>query len=324
MRSTKQILKRFFKFGVYLSFLFITSLCLLEAAYRYQLVDFYKTELEALNPNLNQNYPNGNVLVFGDSFSGFPKGYVEQLRQAYPNTNFINCSVAGTGIRQHALFFDKRVETFKPQKILYQFYVGNDLLDIQRDLNPSKLGYLKSYYHFLSDQFLVLKYINYKLAGFKSKPIKPINSTAQTTYNPRIKKQFLANSNYLNETINLNGKQKEKFKTWVNTYHSFKANKGIETHFLILPHCVQVSNHYAQKFFALGAPQMSNSNTSNYPLIDEFNLVCKPCEILNPLSFFREKEKEKQLFYDNDPHLNQHGQEVLAQYLINKKLFDEN
>ena len=127
MRSAKQILKKFLRFGVYLSVLFISSLCLLELIYRFQIVDFYKTELETLNPNLHQDYPNGNVLIFGDSFSGFPNGYVEQLRVAYPETNFINCAIAGTGLKQHSLFYKSRIQEFNPKQILYQFYVGNDL-----------------------------------------------------------------------------------------------------------------------------------------------------------------------------------------------------
>jgi hypothetical protein len=134
MKKATSFLSKTLRTGLGLSFILIVSLCLLEIAYRYQIIDFYKLELQALNPDLEKEYTNGNVLIFGDSFSGFPNGYVEQLRQEYSETNFINCAIAGTGIRQHALFFDSRIKRFKPNQILYQFYVGNDLLDIKRDL----------------------------------------------------------------------------------------------------------------------------------------------------------------------------------------------
>jgi hypothetical protein len=320
MKKAKRFLSKTLKIGIYLSFLFITSLCLLEIAYRYQIIDFYKNELEALNPNLNKEYPNGNVLVFGDSFSAFSKGYIDQLRITYPKTNFINTSISGIGIRQHRLFFKDRIEKFDPKQILYQFYVGNDLLDIKKDLNPSKISYLRTYYYFISDQFLVLKYINSKLARFKSIPTQFSSVENSTIYNPRIKQQFLANPDYLNETISVSGKQKEKFEKWLELYSEISASTEVKMTLLVLPHCAQVSKKYADKMNALGAIANPNLQDSSFALVDKIEAKYN---LFNPLRVFQKADKSSPIYYKNDPHLNERGQSILAQFLIEKKIFSE-
>ena len=60
-----------------------------------------------------------------------------------------------------------------------------------------------------------------------------------------------------------------------------------------------------------------------YPLIERMKGGLKGATILNPLSYLQEKEKEQNLYFFNDPHLNENGQASLAQYLISKGIFDE-
>ncbi len=323
MKTLGTILKKFFKVVIYFTFLVTSCFCLLEVVYRYQLIDFYKAELEALNPNLNDDYPNGNVLVFGDSFSGFSIGYVEQLRKEYPNTNFINCAISGTGIKQHELFIEQRIKEFKPRKVLYQFYVGNDLLDITRDIKIEHTGFLKASYYFISEHLLILKHLNYKLAGLKSKPKKAKGSIEFLTYNSRVKKQFIANPKYLDETINNKGSQAQKLNSWIKSFNQldFSSTKGVNI--LVLPHCAQVNSKYSDKMKGLGAVLGNYIVQIEYPLIERMKGGLKGATILNPLSYLQEKEKEQNLYFFNDPHLNENGQASLAQYLISKGIFDE-
>lgn len=324
MKKASPFFSKILKLGIALFFVFVTSLCLLEIAYRYQIVDFYKVELKALNPDLNKDFPNGNVLIFGDSFSGFPNGYVEQLRKGYPKTNFINCAISGTGIRQHALFFEDRIEEFKPKKIVYQFYLGNDLLDIHQDLRFERGNFLRAYYVFLSDQFLVLKYINYKFAGFKRNSIKPGVSNSNLDYNPRVKKQFFASENYLTETINIKGSQAQKFDEWFALFNSMNKNNKANLTVLALPHCAQVHYKYSSKMETLGAVLDKNIFDQQYPLITKLHSKLNNVKVLNPLLYFQKEEKTQALYFTNDPHLNEYGQFILGQFLIEKKLFNEN
>src|SRR5690606_32098707 len=106
------------------------------------------------------------VLIFGDSFTAHPDSYVKYLNSGYTS---INCAIPGTGIRQHALIFSKRIDEYKPKAIIYQFYVGNDLLDLYHPINFSELSFLRNLYWKISEHMLILQYINYKLAFLNPK-----------------------------------------------------------------------------------------------------------------------------------------------------------
>lgn len=316
------MLKSWLKYSIVIMILCLLTLGLLEVTYRFQIIDFYQSELKALNPNLNDDFPNGNVLIIGDSFSGFPKGYVELLRTEYPNTNFINCAISGTGIRQHLLFFEKRVKAFQPKFILYQFYVGNDLLDVKQDYRFRTGTFIRSLYYYLSDHLLILKYLNYKLAILKTPEIKPHNNSEMSEgYNPRIIHQLTINPSYIDESINLYGKQKEKFDRWQMMFQEIINKNDIPAALLILPHCSQVSQFYQIMMEKIGAKATNNYAIHRYPLVEELSGHLNSIALIDPLNYFREKSIDTKLFYENDPHLNLEGQKILGEYLIQQKLF---
>ena len=76
------------------------SLLLLELVYRYQWIDFYATEYHFLNPDLNLEDERPRVLVMGDSFTASDSNYVDQLRSEFPEMQFVNSAVPGTGAVQ--------------------------------------------------------------------------------------------------------------------------------------------------------------------------------------------------------------------------------
>jgi hypothetical protein len=144
------------------------------------------------------------------------------------------------------------------------------------------------------------------------------------TYNTRVKKQFEANPNYLKETVFNQGRQAQKLDEWFNIYKSINEENDIEVTLIILPHCAQVASKYSEKMKGFGAVLKKSSLDSNYTLYETMKSSLPKTVILNPLGLFQKREREQALYFDNDPHLNEYGQTVLAQFLIEKKLFDEN
>ncbi len=318
------MIRKFVRLAFLSLILLFLSLLLFELCYRYQIIDFYAKEFRLLNPRLEEQFEREKtILIFGDSFSAFPGGYVEQLRIKYPNYRIINCSVAGIGIKQHELFFTKRVKQYQPDLILYQFYVGNDLLDVKQDYNWSESGLIRFIYQVFSDQFLSLKYLNYKLAYFRTSDFTVENKVESKNYNPRVRKYFAQHPNYLEETILLKGDQKAKFEEWQNIFQSMlsELDPQIKMKLLLLPHCVQVNHKYQKtyRFFAKGISSSLLQET--YPLEQAMQSILN-IPIINPLTLFQQKDIAMPIYFSDDPHLNLKGQTVLFEYLVNHKALE--
>ena len=74
----RNLVKKF----LYLLYLVVIVVILMEVAYRFQIIDFYRAELNALNPQRNTAKTTGKktVLVFGDSFTVQTNSWLNQLR----------------------------------------------------------------------------------------------------------------------------------------------------------------------------------------------------------------------------------------------------
>lgn len=316
-------MKSILRYSLLFTLISFLTLILFEFAYRIQIIDFYRTEIEALNPELKESTKGKTVMIFGDSFSAFNQGYVDKLSERYPKIKFINCSVSGIGIRQHALFFKKRIDAFKPDLIIYQFYVGNDLLDVQQDYNFSKGTLLKSFYYLVSDYFISLKYLNYKLSFLKATEsnFKPTTTySTSETYNPRIKKQFQINPNYLNETIGVTGNQKKKLDQWIEQFQALNSSTEVPIKLLVLPHPVQVDIDQYLKLKQIGAVIDEDAFMHSYNLIEQLRIRSK-VQVFDPMPYFRDHRDD--LYYSNDPHLNEFGHTVLAEFMEYNDVLNE-
>jgi len=215
----KVTLIKYLKKMAYLVFLFFVCLVLLEICFRHQFVDFYQSELSGLNTEEELNSKGNNVLVFGDSFSAHPDSYVKKLREELPAVNLINTAIPGTGINQHELLFKKRIKKYQPKAIIYQFYVGNDFTDINHPINFEKLSFLRNVFWKASERFLILQYINHRLA-FLNKSNQPIEKLheagfSKEKYNNRVKTYYRADNTGLENTILLSDqKSKNNYDKW--------------------------------------------------------------------------------------------------------------
>ncbi|MEL7223064.1 MAG: hypothetical protein AAGJ93_17200, partial [Bacteroidota bacterium] len=124
------MLRKLLRGILYLLFLLVATILLLEVSYRWNIVDFYGANLRRLNTEeLGTKSDLPSVLVIGDSFSADMSSYVGFLRDSLREHRIINAAVPGTGVRQHQRFFKQRIREFQPEMLIYQLYVGNDLLD---------------------------------------------------------------------------------------------------------------------------------------------------------------------------------------------------
>lgn len=312
----------------YALFLLLSITLLLEIAFRYQWVDFYKAELKALNPSLDNQ--KNTILVFGDSFTANPNGYISNLRKDFPHLNIINCALPGSGIKQHKLFFEDRIKQFKPQHIIYQFYLGNDFLDIQHPLNWQTVPFWRNVYWQISERLMILQYLNFKLAflnipNHNRKDLK-LKSFSPELYNKRTQLYLKADPDYLENTIYLKENQGEVYKIWRKYFNELieVSTSSTTISLLIIPHNIQVNQQYFKRMKDLGTASKNDLQIVDYPLIQQIKSDFPDVNLINPLASFQEAEKgEIRLYYENDPHLNSNGQEILAQFL-RKNLFDNN
>ncbi len=302
---------------------------ILELSYRYQWIDYWSNEFEALNPKIDKKKE--NILIFGDSFSAFPKGYVEQLRSANPKYNFINCAVPGTGPIEMSYMAKGRIKHYPPSKVIYQMYVGNDLIDIYPNRNWSELSIARNLYYLIGQEFRFLANISKRMKQSGIIAQKDFNSNKNgqaqgkfsvQAYSPRTKMLLKANPNFISESIHLNSsrmkKAAEKAVSSIKYLQSL-IPKNCELHIVLLPHCTQVSPEYQENFQSLGA-RLKQSNL-NYTLYNFLKNELKNVKVHSPLSFLRKQfEEGKHIYFENDPHLNSIGQQALFKF-VDQNLF---
>lgn len=320
MKLTQKIIKKI----AYLLFIIVSVLLLFEVVYRYNFVDFYKTELEGLNAknelSLNESK---TLLVFGDSFSADNNSYVKILKDSLHDYNVINSAVPGTSILQTKVFFKDRIEKFKPNHIIIQLYVGNDLNDYSHPTNWSELSFMRNLYWTISDNLIGLQYLNYKFGQFKSQPIKndpkENNTFNSSTYNHREKLYFKADSLSLYNAISLQGNQQKAFDFLISDLQNLLKDIDVKTTLLIIPHAAQVSKKYQENMSEIGAsfPQ-DVYHGDNFNFYNELasKLLNNKVKVITPLSIFRASKED--IYYLNDPHLNPYGQIKLGLFLLNE------
>lgn len=317
----KPLFKKILNRILYFLFLLLIVTAILETVFRLQAFDFYKTELVGLNKTTDKQKE--NVLIIGDSFSAHPDSYVKYLRAHWPQYNFINASVPGTGIKQHALYFEKRVKQYNPRHIIYQFYVGNDFTDISHPVNFKTLSFVRNMFWIVSERVLVLQYINYRLANLSThnQRVNVLHSEgfSKSRYNKRVISYFMGSPAHLNNTVSLKGDEIKTYERWKQKMPAMTADiaDSVSVSLLLIPTCAQTGHIYADRMRILGAYLSEDILKPEYPLYLRMKTDFERFNVINPLPFFQQLTAAGQtLYYDNDPHLNPAGQKYLADFLI--------
>jgi len=319
----------------------VLALIVFEISYRFQIFDFYKAELKGLNSKEELKSEKPKILVCGDSFSASPDSYVKVIKDSLKEYSVINASVPGSGIVQHAIYMPGRIKKFKPEIFVYQFYIGNDLFDISHPISSSKLSFSRKVYWWITDRLISLSFLNFRFAGVKynyyddakvndGPKEKELFSIAN--YSNREKLNYKAETGLLENTLYLlNGREKDllrfekKFKSMINF-----LDPSTRKVFIVIPHQAQVSEYYFNSHNQLGADfknRIYSADSKSYPIYLRLAKLCDELgfEFVDPLDQFRLIDATQQLYYSNDPHLNNSGSFVLGIMLANRlKQFSNN
>lgn len=305
------------------------SILLLEFCYRFYIIDFYEPEFKVLNSEDDTNKKDVDLLVFGDSFSASANNFPSILREKYKNKVIINTSVPGFGLKQINVIAKSRIKKYNPKAILYQVYVGNDLIDINHLSNWKNLSLARNLYWSISDRLIFTSYLNFRLAGIKfhsaqeSNPdiIKQLFSVE--AYNSRTKLYAKADSDYLYNSVTISDDFKDRYSIWKKKLSKFlsKVPEGTKIYIMFIPHCAQVNEYYYQNLEDLGLSfnKHFTFNELTYGFIEKANKdfeLNKNLKFLNPLAVLRKNDSiNNRLYYSNDPHMNETGNIILANYL---------
>lgn len=317
------------KLGKIISLSFIilfSTIVLFEVCYRFYLIDFYNVEDNYFNKT--DIVKGKTILFFGDSFTASNNNYISMLRDSFPKYNIINAAVPGIGIRETAIFASTRIKQYKPDIVVFQVYTGNDFTDIKHDLNFYNLSLIRNLYWFFSDKFLGIRYINYKLGQFKKTEnyhFKEQEIFDSNTYSPWQKILINSHPSYIEESIKMQEPQKSKIEIWFKQFNKIikKMDSKIKIYILLIPHCAQVNMKYIEKMKSIDAVILDTNEllNSESSLIQYFNNQCESRNVIfmNPLETLQHEELDgNSLFYENDIHLNNKGNEVLGIFLYFK------
>lgn len=327
-------IKKFARGCIQLVIISCITLLLFEVVYRYGVIDFYRGEIEALNSETTIESDAVDYLVFGDSFSTPRNNYIDLLQKKHPKLSFLNLGISGTGIKQVNTFARKKIKKYSPKHIIYQVYVGNDLLDVKHLSNWKDLSVTRNVYWKVTDYISSGIYINQRLKGFSSQKTdtRALKKEAFSVplYTKRQRMLFKADTDYLYNTITLQDDFMSRYDSWKKGMTSFleEIPSDVKVSVVFIPHCAQIHNEYYTNMVELGAQFKSKEQAqkNNYPFyakaVDDFSKYGN-VSFYNPIQYLKQENTSlNKLYYTNDPHFSDRGQKALYEFL-DAAIFDK-
>jgi hypothetical protein len=312
----------------------------LELAYRIQLLDFYEPELVAYNraADLVEGAKRRKTgLVLGDSFgAGLSESYPARLRDALPGFRVINASVSGIGSIEARLVAPRLFSRFRPDVLVYQIYVGNDLFDIRHPSDLAASGAIRWAYWNVANHLRSIEFLNYRLGqnaalhglvgrlrgeAAATPEAAPPALAPDELPSHRERMIYAADPALLDETVFLKGRRRDDFRRLVENVRAIVRHcdpGSCRAVVLVVPHKVQVTEAYARQYERIGAryADAEAMRTVDYPFVEELERSLadeRHVVVSNPLGALQEAEaRGARLFFANDEHLNEHGQALLA------------
>jgi hypothetical protein len=305
------------------AFVVLCTVLIFECCYRYQVIDFYQSELNGLNSKAAIENKHPKYLIIGDSYSASPDSWVKILKDSVGEDQVLNAAVPGTGIRQQALILEKRCRTYQPENIIIQFYEGNDLTDIRHPLSWKGVPMARKLYWMLSDRLLSLSYLNFKMAPMRKQPsakqLKQEQFSA-TFYNQReqllqqIDPQIFLHMHQLQTPYELLAEE------WCAAFESiYKAHPHTKFTLLYLPHPMFVNSTVAEHYKAMGFKVPFTVDPSMSSLSRK---LAKASEVhaayLDASVFLAANDTTGQsISFPNDPHYTAQTQERIGRWVFN-------
>ncbi|HMB71432.1 MAG TPA: hypothetical protein VKU85_19140 [bacterium] len=342
---SKSLVARLRSFLVVAVIAAVTAAVALEAIYRLQIVDTYRSELRTYNPAeaLEDDSGRPTVLVLGDSFSAGNANWVAIVREEQDDYRVINAAVSGTGIKQAGIMAPGRIRSFRPQVFVYQIYVGNDLYDIRYPVNSETMSPLRNAFWAVSDHLISLPFLNYRLgqAGFGMRRMIPDDRVeiipmrdrmdearepfSVAKYAAREKLLLLAEPHLIENSALLRGGREEDFRFLLKELGRMlrRLPDDCPAILVVIPHCAQVTPGYLERMKSIGAKfddeQAVLAETS--PFVAELRAYVEREElnasVLDVLPMLRDAEDSGvSVYLPNDPHLDEVGQRLLAETVL--------
>jgi hypothetical protein len=322
---------------LYLLYLVVVVVILMEAAYRFQIIDFYRVELNALNPQHENAKTPGKktVLVFGDSFTAQASSWVNQLRIDSSDYRIINSAVSGTSIIETSYIAPGRIKAFDPDVFIYQIYVGNDLLGITHHLNWKEWSTTRNIFWWLSDRIHFLSYLNYRMGQMNWK-LREVNTQSQSEelsggekfelqrYRRREKIYALGDPYLISNSVLLKNERDQDMDKLLSSLRStiLQLKRDCQVYLLIIPHKAQINKFYFDTMKDVGFlfdPQFEIGK-EDYPFVEklknyfsaERNVV-----IINPMRYLAQRDSfSNRVYFLNDEHLSIEGQLVVKEAVL--------
>lgn len=254
--------------------LLLAGLALVELLVRSAAFDFYAAELRAGTPARDlAPTSRPTLLALGDSFTANPEGWVEVLRERLgPGRRVVGSGVSGFTTRQLARIAPGRIARFAPRVVVVQLYAGNDLLELRHPVSLRRGGLARALFWSLSDAGLELPgLLNYRLGqawgAFRRRrgdaPITPEGRAATEAlpfdparYTARDRELLALDPAIVERSLRLAGGMEEAFGTYaahLGSVLSACRGAGAAAVVFVVPHAVEVSPVYRERFEALGA-----------------------------------------------------------------------
>jgi hypothetical protein len=303
-----------------------------EASYRWQIVDTYAPEMRAYNDAADLADPTNRatILMMGDSFTA-GTSYPGLLRHKLPGYRVINAGTSGTGVLQAAFVAPQRFRDFQPSIFIYQVYIGNDLFDITYPVNWKRVSLPRNVYWTVANCLRSMVFVNYRLAQYRAQATDAETKRETTKafsverYTRRSVIYLQADPTLIQDTVGVQGERRSDFAVFTDHLRALmeRCKPGAcRGYVLVIPHCAQVSDRYLRNTAALGAvfDQPKLMQEEEYPFVRETRRALSALpnvSVVNPIDSLREAERQDgPVYFENDDHLNYHGQEVIAETLL--------
>ncbi len=334
MRSLIKKMVRFFA-------IMLLVLVGLEFAFRFQIVPLYDAELMFFNDqeSLTRAEGEAGILILGDSFTAGFHTFASSLSKQ-DSLPVINSAMGGTGVVEAEIIAKARFDRFNPKHLVYQIYVGNDLLNLQRPVNWQRQSPMRNVYSLLSRYFRVMPFLNYRLGQAMAEKVDPATAVSPletAEFDPRtyssVERLYVQSyPENISDQILLRGSISSSFSEY-----EYRLSKLLDqcrppactTHVLLVPHKAQVNIVYQSQLEEIGAllPEAESLLEHDYPFLQAVQAMLEvkfdSVQLINPLPAFQQSEMEgRAVFAANDLHLNSEGQEILAR-LISESIFPD-
>ncbi len=261
------------------------------------------------NQNKTWDVSDLDFLFLGDSF-GIGSCVNKQDEMSYllhKNTkkNVLNLSIQGTGpLKQYAIFLEYG-KIFKPKKIIWFFYEGNDLMDLEKELHNSIL--LKYFDNHRYSQDLKSKQVEIDSIFTKVKEIKKNNFNESNEFREFLSKfiKLYEVRTIINNTLNIRLLPNKKDKSNSELYS--KLSKNYKN---IIKNLNLVSQSWGGDIVFVYLPSLKLFDNNKYyqdnifVKMDVFDFLTKEnIKIIDMFDYFN-KNKTPSVFFNNRKNLH--------------------